>query len=315
MFKNSTFERLMEAVMIRMTSNVYEAQLVTHAGGFHADEVLATAILEELFENVVVCRTLEVPKNLKSDVIVYDIGGGRWDHHQKGGNGVRENGVPYASAGLIWRDFGPELLKKKYSDSSELLTSVDKMLIRGIDAIDNGIITNSKFEVSSMNISQAISDFNPTWDENENPDEAFKDACEFARQILINTLRRAISVMKARGYVEEAIEKSSNHIMILEKYVSWSRALYFSRNPKALDIWFVIYPSNRVGYNWRTVTISLKKHIPMKAVPDNWLGLKGEEYQKVTGVKTAMFCHHGGFIGAAETQEDAIRLAEIAITS
>ena len=305
----------MEAVMIRMTSNVYEAQLVTHAGGFHADEVLATAILEELFENVVVCRTLEVPKNLKSDVIVYDIGGGRWDHHQKGGNGVRENGVPYASAGLIWRDFGPELLKKKYSDSSELLTSVDKMLIRGIDAIDNGIITNSKFEVSSMNISQAISDFNPTWDENENPDEAFKDACEFARQILINTLRRAISVMKARGYVEEAIEKSSNHIMILEKYVSWSRALYFSRNPKALDIWFVIYPSNRVGYNWRTVTISLKNHIPMKAVPDNWLGLKGEEYQKVTGVKTAMFCHHGGFIGAAETQEDAIRLAEIAITS
>ena len=301
--------------MIRMTSNVYEAQLVTHAGVFHADEILATVILEELFENVVVCRTLEVPKNLKSDVIVYDIGEGRWDHHQKGGNGVRENGVPYASAGLIWRDFGPELLKKKYVNSSELLTSVDKMLIRGIDAIDNGITTNSKFEVSSMNISQAISDFNPTWDEDKNPDEAFKDACEFARQILINTLRRAISVMKAKGYVEEAIERSSNHIMILEKYVSWSRALYFSRNPKALDIWFVVYPSNRGGYNWRTVTISLKSHIPMKAVPYNWLGLRGEAYQKVTGVKTAMFCHHGGFIGAAETQEDAIRLAEIAITS
>ena len=127
--------------MIRMTTNVYEAQLVTHAGVFHADEVFATVILEELFENVVVCRTLKVPKDLKLDVIVYDIGGGRWDHHQKGGNGVRDNKIPYASAGLIWNDFGMELLKKKYINSKSLWSAVEKILIQGIDAVDNGIVT------------------------------------------------------------------------------------------------------------------------------------------------------------------------------
>lgn len=301
--------------MIRMTTNVYEAQLVTHAGVLHADEVLATVILEELFENVVVCRTLKAPKDLKSDVIVYDIGGGRWDHHQKGGNGVRENGIPYASAGLIWNDFGMRLLKKKYINSKSLWSAVEKMLIQGIDAVDNGIVTIPRPEISVMNISQVISDFNPTWDEDESFDKAFKEACEFAKKVFNNTLKKAMSSLKAKSYIEEAIEKSRNHIMILEKYVSWSRSLYFSRNPKAIDIWFVIYPSLRGGYNWQVVTTDLKQHIPMKAVPDNWLGLKGKEYQEVTGVKTALFCHHGGFVGAAEKKEDAIRLAEIAITS
>ncbi len=39
--------------------------------------------------------------------IVFDIGRGQYDHHQRDSR-VRENGVPYAAFGLLWEKFGPE---------------------------------------------------------------------------------------------------------------------------------------------------------------------------------------------------------------
>ena len=44
--------------------------------------------------------------------LVYDIGGGEFDHHQAGGNGQRDNGVKYASCGLIWKSYGKKYLEK-----------------------------------------------------------------------------------------------------------------------------------------------------------------------------------------------------------
>lgn len=304
--------------MIKTTTNIQKANLITHSGIFHADDVMATVILEKLLGNVTVCRVLEIPQNLKSHVIVYDIGGGEFDHHQKGGNGIRKNGVPYAASGLIWKKYGRVVIKKyvQHTNFNEVLDSVDKMLIQGIDATDNGVINNSIGQgVSTMSICQLISNYNPLWDEYESYDEAFVKACRVAEETFSNVMKKAISSCKAKSYVQESIEKSSKHIMILDKFVPWQRHLYLSTNPKAIDIWFVIYPSLRGGYNWQTVTTDLKKHIPMKAVPKEWCGLKGEALQKVTGIKTAIFCHDGGFIGAAETVQDAILMVQKAITS
>ena len=304
--------------MIRTTTDIQKANLVTHAGTFHADEVMATVILERLFGHVMVCRVLEVPENLKPNVIVYDIGGGKWDHHQKGGNGERKNGVPYAAAGLIWKDFGYDVIKKYYKNINvyEVFNSVDKMLIQGIDATDNGFCNNSnRPEVSTMSICQLISNYNPVWDEEESFDTAFIKACIVARETLANVIKKAVSACKAKDLVKDAIDKSSNHIMILNRFVPWQRHLYLSTNPKAMDIWFVIYPSLRGGFNWQTVTTDLKNHIPMKSIPKEWCGLKGEELQRITGVNTAIFCHDGGFVGSAETLQDTIKMAEKAIAS
>ena len=65
--------------MIRTTNSIQKANLITHGGVFHADDVMATVILEKVFGDVTVCRVLEVPEKLNSNVIVYDIGGGKWD--------------------------------------------------------------------------------------------------------------------------------------------------------------------------------------------------------------------------------------------
>ena len=277
--------------MIRTTNSIQKANLITHGGVFHADDVMATVILEKVFGDVTVCRVLEVPEKLNSNVIVYDIGGGKWDHHQKGGNGVRKNGskvgVPYAAAGLIWRDFGYEAIKKYFPNTNlyEVWNSVDKMLIQGIDATDNGVNNTSSQEVAAMSICQMISNYNPTWDDETDYDEAFLNACNIAREILWNIVKKSVSTCKAKKFV------------------------------KAMDIWFVIYPSLRGGYNWQTVTTDLKKRIPMKPVPEEWCGLKGKELQKITGVNTAIFCHDGGFVGSAKTIQDAIKMAQLAIAS
>lgn len=304
--------------MIKTTCNIREANFITHGGVFHADDVFATVIFEKVFENITVCRVLEVPEKLKNNVIVYDIGGGKWDHHQKGGNGTRKNGVPYAASGLIWKAYGFDVIKKytQNTDFFEVWNSIDKMLIQGIDAIDNGFGSNSNSQtIATMSICQLISNYNPLWDEDESYNEAFVKACKIAEETLDNVIKKAISTCKAKTIVKVAIEKAENHIMILDKFVPWKRHLYLSTSPKALDIWFVIYPSLRGGFNWQVVTTDLKNNIPMKKVPKEWYGMKGEELQKITGIRTALFCHDAGFVGNARTKEDAIKMAKLAITS
>ena len=85
---------------ITLTTDINTANAITHGGIFHADEVFGTIILSKVMDNIVLARTFKVPEDIADDVIVYDIGGGDFDHHQLGGNGTRADGIPYASCGL-----------------------------------------------------------------------------------------------------------------------------------------------------------------------------------------------------------------------
>ena len=87
---------------ITITNDITTANAITHGGIFHADEVFGTIILSKVMDNIVLARTFKVPEDIADDVIVYDIGGGDFDHHQLGGNGTRADGIPYASCGLLW---------------------------------------------------------------------------------------------------------------------------------------------------------------------------------------------------------------------
>ena len=58
--------------MLKITKNIEEANLITHSGKFHADDVFSTAFMSEVFDNPVVLRTNIVPDGLSDDVIEYD---------------------------------------------------------------------------------------------------------------------------------------------------------------------------------------------------------------------------------------------------
>lgn len=144
----------MDRTQVTTTTSMFEADLFTHSGTFHADEVMATAIIAEMTgkEELRVYRTNRMDDVYPSpDSIVYDIGHGQYDHHQKGGNGCRENGVPYSSCGLIWRDFGmriccamanPELVWKLSAMNTRFLMAKTDTIIWIRNFMRDQIVSN-----------------------------------------------------------------------------------------------------------------------------------------------------------------------------
>ena len=151
--------------------------LITHNGSFHADDLFATATLSILNEgNVKIVRTRD-QKVIATGDYVYDVGGiydeklNHFDHHQKGGAGKRENGIPYSSFGLVWKTYG-----EKLCDSKEVADKIDHKIVQPIDALDNGVdISLPKFDgVFSYGAEQIFLAFSPTWQEDsKNIDDVF----------------------------------------------------------------------------------------------------------------------------------------------
>lgn len=298
---------------IKVTKDINEANAITHSGTFHTDEVFASVILSKVIDNLVVARLSEAPENIE-DKIVYDIGGGKFDHHQLGGNGQREDGTLYSSCGLIWKEYGKLFLKKRnYENIDELFEMIDKDLIEYIDANDNGDFPNIDTSYNFVHLSKLISEFNSKWNEDIDNDINFIKAVNFADIIFENKLKSITSKFEAKVIIEKAIEKSENNIMYLDKFAPWTEFLLNSNNEKAKDILFVIFPSNRDGFTIRCVPKELNTFENRKDFPEEWAGLKNEELKKATGIEGATFCHNNRFIAGAKTKEDAYRLAVLAI--
>ncbi|OKZ75332.1 MAG: hypothetical protein BHW00_01880 [Clostridium sp. 26_22] len=297
---------------IKLTKNIEEANCITHNGTFHCDEVFSTIMFSKLLPEVIVCRTSDLEK-ANSDQYIYDVGGGELDHHQFGGNGERDNGVKYSSCGLVWKKFGKEIIKKyTEKDIDEIWKMIDKNLIQCIDAGDNGQIPDINVDYRLVQVASIISEFNPNWDEDIDPDVKFEEAVKLAETVFDNSMKSSISKMRAKSKVDMAINDSKDGIMTLEKFLPWKEFLLESDSSKAKLINFVIFPSNRGGYNIYTVPEKLGSFTSRKLFPKEWAGLKDKELQKVTTVETARFCHNKCFICAVDTKDDALKLAKIA---
>lgn len=297
-----------------ITATTTSANAITHGGIFHADEVFATVLLGKVLPEVRLCRTFKVPAELPSDVIVYDIGGGRFDHHQKERNGARENGIFFSSFGLLWKEFGMQLLEKEAVENKEQVFQLfDRDFVSGIDAVDNGQVENSDGKVRIMSLSNVISAFNPTWDDATSSDEAFLAAVEVAEKIFERALKGAISKVKAQSGVESAIEQAQNQIMVLNRFLPWQEYLLTSQNEKAEGILYVVFPSNRGGYNVQAVPEALGSFKNRKPLPSAWAGLNGQVLAEASGVASATFCHPNCFICGANTLDDAMEMAKKAV--
>ena len=301
---------------ITIVKDAFEATHITHGGMFHADEVFATVILAKIAKmqgkDFKLARVFKVPEGISNEVIIYDIGLGEYDHHQQGGNGARKNEVPFAACGLIWKKFG-NLLTADSSNPEMVWGLIDSTLIQGIDAGDNGAIPKLDYPASVMSISNIISMNNPVWDSDESCDEAFLKALKHAETIFDIVMDSSKAKARAENIIAEAIEKSEDGIMILERFAPWQSGVLNSENPKAKEILFVVFPSNRGGYNWQGVPEALGSYTLRKESPKEWHGKSAAELKALTGVETAHFCHNSGFLGATETLEDAIQMARLAI--
>lgn len=298
-------------------------KIVTHNGVFHADDAFGVAALSIIY-NVEIVRTRGLTEINSADIVL-DVGEihnpsiGRFDHHQKGGAGKRPNNVPFASAGLVWLFYGPiicrEVLGEYYDiDTKKVSDLVDDTLFMGIDARDNGIKTHHGLNhANPYTVSDMISAFNPNWYDQQNYDEPFQRAVEFAKTILVNEIRRSAGQILAEAQLTKMIEpQKGNRIIILEHFVPWS-SLIPVKEPQCL---YVVYPD--VSGTWRVQATPNgvgKDSFELKApLPSNWRGLKPEELRKTTSCEDAIFCHNSGFIMGTKTREGAVQCAEIALS-
>ena len=301
---------------IIISENIEEADLITHNGTFHSDEVFSTVLLSKVLKKDILklCRTSNIKEGITG--FVYDVGYGKYDHHQPGGNGERKNGIKYSSFGLVWRDFGKDYLKQlNCLQIEEVWSMVDKKLVQNIDAIDNGQLGKlTQFDFEVVTLPNLISMYNSNWDDEQaNQNEMFLKAVQFAHIVFDRFIISVVSKIRAKSRVEDAIENSKNQILILEKFMPWKEFLLDSENEKAKNILFVVFPSNRGGYNVYAVPKENGSFESRKLFPAKWAGLKDEELSKISGVATATFCHTGRFICATRTKEDAIKIARIAV--
>jgi len=288
--------------------------LGTHSGKFHADDVMATAILRILLGDIKVTRTRDEDILKKLD-FVYDISLGEFDHHQLNKE-MRENEVPFAACGLVWREFGSRVIQKfnsqlDESDINSIFDSIDKSLVQGIDATDNGIDIKSEINVTS--ISDIIQNFNPGWDSSDSKDEAFEDAVKFAAVVIRRMISRQVSVIKARTIVNQAFKnRNSKEIMVLETGCPWLQQLHkIDINNEVL---FVISPDDdNVEYKLQTVKKTADSFEARKDILESIRGKSSEEINSIIKIDDAIFCHKAGFIASTKSLESALKIAKLSV--
>ena len=286
--------------------------LGTHSGKFHADDVMATAILTLLLGDIKVTRTRD--ENILSKLdFVFDISLGEFDHHQLNKE-IRENTIPYAACGLVWREFGSRVIQKfnsqiEENDITSIFDYVDKNLVQGIDATDNGIDIKSEIKVTS--ISDIIQNFNPTWDSNASKDEAFEEATRYATEVIKRMISKQVSVIKARIIVNEAFQnRDTSEIMVLKNGCPWLQQLFkIDINNEVL---FVISPDdNNADYKILTVKKTADTFEARKDILESIRGKASEEINSIIKIDDAIFCHKAGFIASTRSIESALKIAEM----
>lgn len=302
-----------ENVEIKIVDDQKDANFITHSGTFHADEVMASVILLNSFGSMNIYRTNKVENDT---AFVYDVGFGKFDHHDIEFNETRDNGIKYASCGLIWKKYGKDIINKLgIKDVDTFFESIDKNLIMDIDRDDNGQSLKNEPEVKGQTIPNLIASFNPVWNEDNKENENFLKALSFANTIFNNMISKMIAKELARDIVEEKINESNDGILILDCYMPWKDIVLSSSNLKAKDILYAVFPSKRGGYNVVATPVSLGSFDIKKPFPSSWAGKENYELQEISGVSTITFCHKNLFICACKSYDDAIKIAKIAINN
>ncbi|MGI9184294.1 MAG: MYG1 family protein [Solirubrobacteraceae bacterium] len=289
--------------------------IATHDGSFHADEVFAIAALGLLGHSVEVVRTRDraalAEADLRVDVGFHDdAASGDFDHHQRDFDAARENGVRYASFGLVWREFGARVC----DGDQEVADAVDAALVQSVDANDTGQqLTRPLIDgVRPLTVNGIVGGFNARWDETVTPEqegERFDEAVALATGILARELASAASGRRSERIVREAIAAAPDpRVVELPVNAPWKHVLV----PEAADALFVIYPK-RQGFGLEAVPRELGSFDNRRDLPATWGGLEGPDLVAVTGVEEALFCHAKRFLAVSRSRAGIKRLAELAL--
>lgn len=307
--------------------------IVTHSGKFHADDAWAAAVLNIVFPGCEIIRTRDPATIVAADFAV-DVGGiwdpasGRFDHHQKGFDGARQSGVPYASAGLVWREYGARcvgILAAEHAGyqlpadkAREIAYAIDTDIVQYLDLSDVGA---AKSAPGSYGLSAVISGYNTNWldEQRLGHGEAleayrmaqFRRAMEVLADSMVNAVKYRVGAMLAVEQVRQAQVLADGRLLFLENgALPWSQ-LVRKEMPKVLFVLSHSIAEQR--YMLHTVPLNTESFDARADLPEAWAGLRDAELAAVTGVPDAGFCHNGRFIASAKSYEGAYAMALLAL--
>lgn len=274
----------------------------THSGVFHADDVFSFIFLKKAInENIRLVRSRDKVE-LNSCDLVFDVGDGMFDHHKIGGR-VRENGIPFASLGLLWDAYGRTYLKKEgVSDPEFAHKMFDILFIQGIDAVDNGHTLSNDHRITSVS---GVVDLCNQLGSN---DEIFKEVAEYCKSIWELMLSKVIAMGDAYKVLRDKYVKNSE-LLILEDYIPFENIVSFFFT----DVKFVIFKGSDGDWRVMAARDEPNSFVNRKNMPASWGGKRDEELSEVTGVPGCVFCHGGLWLAINRTREGALALAQIAI--
>jgi len=296
--------------------------LVTHSGGFHADDVLSTVVLQRLFPQARVIRSRDAGWLVPApDRIIYDEGraydpGLRiFDHHQRGAP-LRAGGRPYSSFGLIWRHFGADYLAAlgvPAGDAAAVHERIDARFVLPVDLMDNGALDPAGAgALADLTLPVLVESLKPPFDA-RNPQAdtaAFRRATGIAAAFLEAAVAQAAAGLRAGALVARALAAAGGgRVLELPAALPFHEAL---AAPGAGHPWFVVHPR---GDGWvlngirrAPDTFALRADLPAA-----WAGLSGAALEAATGVPGARFCHRGRFLAVADSRDSVLRLAALAV--
>ena len=291
----------------------------THNGIFHCDEVVGVAILEIAYfnsdMNVVRTRDCEELKKLN---IVIDIGGGEFDHHMAGFKECRENGVKYASAGLVWRKYADQAIRNianmeeiKLSNGEVQLIKkqIDQEVIIPVDMEDNG-------EKVSIHTFSFVSKFLPSWMEVPNYDGAFRRAESAVFTILREIIREKVIQVVTKKELKKRYAKIKEGILeIPAQSMPWLEDVVEYNANNENEVKFVIFPYPAGGWAAQCVPPSLdRKFEQLVSFPKEWAGGNEKTLPSISGIADATFCHNGRFFVRAKTKNAVVEMCKIAMS-
>ena len=295
-------------------------KIVTHNAKFHTDDVFAAAALLLVYPEAQINRTRE-KEVIDSADIVFDVGEeynaehNRFDHHQLGGAGNRENGIPYSSFGLVWKKFGEEI-----SGSREVMKRIDSTLVQAIDAGDNGVDTFTLImpDVFPYLVQGVVNQYRLTWKESSGDwDGRFLECVKWAKSFLERVVKVTQDVVGGEIVVKAAYENTEDRCLVVidEKYDLGRELVSKVLASMPEPVYTILYRHDHK--NWQIVAIVKNSGTfeLRKALPESWRARHDEDLDKVTGVTGGIFCHRNGFMCITKTKESALDLAQIALNA
>ena len=263
-----------------------------------------------------------------------DPANGRFDHHQPNGTLFRIKqfghiGLPLSTCGLIWHAVGMVLTGEADSATpksadTHAFFKVDRELVRGIDASDNGALMPNGYRFrhpeygqqedfgAPMHLSKILGMCNSGDIHNaELQFQKFNVAMDMAQAVLENSLADAKTFATARPKLETALEQDRTRpeILVLNEHIRWSEHIGYA--DRSGEVKIVIAPVGGAHDEWNIHIVRRNGKLTLPAAPVSWRGLEGNNLSDNADVNGLVFCHSGGHLIRARSKDVALQVAEI----